>query len=295
MKKKPLVSIIMNCYNGEQYLTHSIDSIICQTYTNWELIFWDNNSTDNSSKILKSYSDKRIKYFHSKRKTVLYEARNLTIKKARGEFVAFLDVDDMWSKNKLSLQIAKFKSKSIGLVYSNFYKIYDNKKKKIAYHNRLPKGRVTSLIIKNYQIGILTVVIRRSLMVKKLFDYKYDLLSDYDYILHFSLKHSFASIDQPLAFYRIHDDQLQKKKMVTQAKQFCEWFKKKNIKRKFKKYDLSSIYKKYEYYDLLQDLDKSKIKLFFKLFKKFDLINFVKINTFIFFPKKIIFKFIENV
>ena len=116
MTNKPLVSIIMNCYNGEKYLKHSIKSIINQKYVNWELIFWDNKSTDNSAKILKKFKDKRIKYFYAKKKTVLYKARNLALKKAKGKFIAFLDVDDLWTKDKLSKQIPKFKDKKVGIV-----------------------------------------------------------------------------------------------------------------------------------------------------------------------------------
>ena len=102
--------------------------------------------------------------------------------------------------------------------------------KKLAYKNILPSGKITSQIIKNYQIGILTVVLRKSLLNKKLFDFKYDLLSDYDFVLNFSLKHDFNVVNQPLAYYRIHENQLQKKKMIIQAKQFCEWFEKKKLK-----------------------------------------------------------------
>ncbi len=100
MIKKPSVSIIMNCLNGEEYLKDSLSSIVNQTYKNWELIFWDNRSTDKSADILKSFKDKRIRYFYAKKKTVLYRARNLAIKKARGKFIAFLDVDDFWEKNR---------------------------------------------------------------------------------------------------------------------------------------------------------------------------------------------------
>ena len=160
----------MNCYNGQEFLKHSIESVISQTYKNWELIFWDNKSTDNSSKILKKYKDKRIKYFYAKKKTTLYEARNLAIKKSKGEFIGFLDVDDFWIKNKLELQVPLFQENKVGLVYSNFYKLYKNKKK-LAYKNDLPSGKVTRQIIKNYQIGILTVMLRKSFLNKnKLFD-----------------------------------------------------------------------------------------------------------------------------
>ena len=118
---KPLVSIIMNCYNGEKYLDESLKSIINQTYKNWELIFWDNLSTDNSKRIFEKYKDKRFKYFQAKKHTVLYKARNLAIKNTNGEFIAFLDTDDIWLKDKLSQQIKLFYNKNIGLVYGNYW------------------------------------------------------------------------------------------------------------------------------------------------------------------------------
>ena len=83
--------------------------------------------------------------------------------------------------------------------------------------------------------------------------------------------------------------------MILQAEQFCRWFLKKNIKKKFIKYDISSIQKKYEYYDLLKELNKSKIKLYFKMLKNFNFKNFLKLNALVLFPHKFIFKFIDNV
>ena len=76
MKEKvPLISIIMNCYNGEKYLTESINSLISQTHKNWELIFWDNQSIDSSAKIFKSYEDKRFEYFYQTNRKFLHEQR----------------------------------------------------------------------------------------------------------------------------------------------------------------------------------------------------------------------------
>ena len=296
MKNKPLVSIIMNCYNGEKFLKESIQSVISQKYKNWELIFWDNKSTDRSAEILKSFKDKRIKYYKSKKKTVLYRARNLALAKTKGKFIAFLDTDDIWCKDKLSLQIPKFNNKSVGLVYSNFFKLNNNRKKNLAFKNKLPSGNVTHLIIKNYQVGILTVVLRKKfLKIKKLFDFKYDLLADFDFILNFSKKYNFASIEKPLACYRIHENQLQKIEMISQAKQFCLWFKKKNIEKKFKNYDLSQIVRKYEYYDIIKNIEQSKIKTLVKLYYKFSVKNFLKVMCILILPKKILFRFIENV
>ena len=88
-EEKPLVSVIMNCHNGEKYLKQSVKSIIAQTYNNWELIFWDNQSTDNSKNIIYKFSDNRIKYFKSTSFKKLYESRNLAIQKAKGKLVFF--------------------------------------------------------------------------------------------------------------------------------------------------------------------------------------------------------------
>ena len=104
-KKKFLVSIIINCFNGEKYLKDCLESVRLQTYANWEIIFWDNKSKDNSKKIFKSFKDKRFKYFLAKKHTNLYEAKNLALKKANGDIIAFLDTDDLWLKNKLQKQV----------------------------------------------------------------------------------------------------------------------------------------------------------------------------------------------
>ncbi len=130
-KDQSLISVIVNCYNGEKFLKTCIESILQQTYRNLEIIFWDNKSTDNSKKILENFSDNRIHYFKAEKFTKLYEARNLAIKKAKGKYIAFLDVDDWWLPEKLEKQIILFqKDNSLKMVYSNFYVVDDKYKKK---------------------------------------------------------------------------------------------------------------------------------------------------------------------
>ena len=111
----------MNCYNGEAYLHKSIQSVLAQTYKNWELIFWDNRSEDKSAEIFKSYEDERLKYYHAAKHTLLYRARNEAIKKSSGEFIAFLDTDDFWEKDKLELQMPLFNDTEVGVVYGNHF------------------------------------------------------------------------------------------------------------------------------------------------------------------------------
>lgn len=105
MLEQPLVSVLMNCYNGERYLREAIESVLAQTYQNWELIFWDNQSTDCSAAICKNYGDSRIRYFCASEHTELGIARILAFHKIRGEYVAVLDADDISHPDRLMRQV----------------------------------------------------------------------------------------------------------------------------------------------------------------------------------------------
>ena len=94
MKSNKLVSIIMTCHNGEAFLNEAIRSIKNQTYSNWELIFFDNFSKDRSEEIIKTFNDKRIKYFKTNQLVNLGTVRKLSYAQCQGEFISFLDVDD---------------------------------------------------------------------------------------------------------------------------------------------------------------------------------------------------------
>ena len=214
--KKPLVSIIMNCFNGAVYLNESIKSVLSQTYDNWELIFWDNQSIDTSAKIFQSYKDKRLLYFYAKEHTTLYKARNLAIEKSRGDYIAFLDTDDLWDKTKLELQLPHFNDPEVGVVFSNFWLIKENLKKKKLYMNKkLPRGSIYNELINYYSVGILTTIIRKEfyLKLKKRFDERFSIVGDFDLFLRLSKICLFESIQKPLAFYRLHS-----KNLLTQSK-----------------------------------------------------------------------------
>ena len=264
MNKSPLVSVIMNCYNGEKYLNDSLNSLLSQNYSNWELIFWDNISTDNSKKIFESYKDKRFKYYSATKHEILYKARNLAIKKTSGDYIAFLDTDDIWSKDKLSSQIELFSDKKIGLVYGNYWRynpVSFFNKKKLAKKNKLPKGKITDYLLKEYFIGMLTVVIRKKFIedMENVFNTKFDMLSDMDFILRFSKKYDFECVNYPIATYRIHKDQLQNKNFLIQADQFNEWYEKIRSSKEFGQEEkINTIKNKAEFFKILSLIYKKK-------------------------------------
>ena len=118
MNEKPLISILMNSHNGEKYLDDSVGSLINQSYQNWELIFYDNCSNDNTKKIINNFNDKRIKYFRSKKYLTLGQARKSAEVHLRGEFIGILDSDDIWLRNKIKDQIKFFNDDRVGLIIS---------------------------------------------------------------------------------------------------------------------------------------------------------------------------------
>ena len=105
LDKEPLVSIIMNCYNGQRYLKAALDSVRNQSYQNWEIIFWDNCSSDNSSKIAKNFGSDKLKYYKSNTKQSLGHARYNALKVCNGHFISILDSDDIWYQDKLKTQV----------------------------------------------------------------------------------------------------------------------------------------------------------------------------------------------
>ena len=205
---EPLVSILMNCYNGEKYLREAIDSVLAQTYLNWELIFWDNQSTDHSAEIFKDYKDKRLKYFYSPKHTLLYDARNLAAEKSTGNYIAFLDVDDYWEESKLERQMNVFTSDSnVAMVYSNyFFKNEIKQTKKIQHKVKLPEGIIVDILLRKHIVGLLTMVIDRNFLTErnKPFDPRLHNIGDFDVAIKISAKNKVACIQQPLATYRWH-------------------------------------------------------------------------------------------
>src|SRR5678816_3554086 len=115
----PTVTVLMNCYNSDRFLDEAIRSVFDQTYPDWEIVFWDNQSTDRSPEIARRYEG-RLRYFRGETFLTLGAARNEALKKAQGRYVALLDCDDLWLPDKLEKQVLLMeKNASLGLVFSD--------------------------------------------------------------------------------------------------------------------------------------------------------------------------------
>ena len=188
MNTKPLVSIIINCHNGEKYLKQTLHSVLNQTYTNWEVIFFDNSSNDKSKNIFKSLNDKRLRYFYSKKKLNLYDARNKAIYKACGDYISFLDTDDLWKKNFLREHIRIIKKFDTHIVYSKYYIKNENKGKIYLKEEKdLFSGHITQNLLNNYSVGILAVIIKKSIFNEYKFNDNLNIIGDFDFFIRLSL------------------------------------------------------------------------------------------------------------
>ena len=206
-RAEPLVSVLMNCRNGERYLRAAIDSVIVQTYQNWEIVFWDNRSTDGSAAICKSYADPRIRYFHSDEDSNLGGARAFALAQVRGELVAVLDVDDLWLPCKLELQVPCFDDPEVGVVISDtLFFTDDGKQRQLFRDGPPPQGRVFHELVAHYFVSLETAVLRKSAIdaAGVGFDSTYSHICDLDLITRLSFDWKLVCVEQVLAQWRVH-------------------------------------------------------------------------------------------
>jgi len=279
-----LVSIIINCYNGEKFLSRCLESVINQTYENWEIVFWDNCSTDNSKKIFQKYNDDRFNYYKSDKLTNLSIARNLAISKSKGKYLSFLDVDDYWEKNKIGSQISFFKNKDTSLVFSNFYfeKSF-NKNKEISIKKKLPKNNMVNFFLSKYPVSISTVVFNKEIIKDHLFNEKYHCIGDFDFVMKTALSYQIYGINDPLVTVSIHEENETKKKFKLYILELLNWYK--NCDRKFLKLKNYKNYKFNIYYELAKCcLNEKKYRSLLVIFKLLPFVYKIKI-TIIYFIK----------
>ena len=260
MNPTPLISVIVNCYNGQKFLNKCINSILDQTYTNFEIIFWNNKSDDDSLLVIKKYTDKRIKIFNSKIHTNISIARNNAIKESIDEYICFLDVDDYWSKYKLEKQIISFKSEEIGLSFTNFWYIKNSKNKetKKKIYLKFETGLINKLI-KKYEIVLSTIMVKR-VIIERIdipFDEEYHIISDFDFTVNLLLITKYHHIKDHLTYRTWHGENESIKKRRDAVKEIENWIENNNEKYKNYSNEINFLEKKV-FYDKINYKIKDK-------------------------------------
>lgn len=208
MNEYPLVSIIMPNYNSEDFISESIESVINQTYTNWELIIVDDCSTDRSVDIIRKFmiSDNRIKLIINNRNIGAALSRNKAIEVANGEFIAFLDSDDLWLENKLEYQITYMIKNNIDFSYTYYF--INRKGDRVI---EAPKHLNYQKLLRYNYIGCLTVIYRvKNIGKLQIIDLK--KRNDYALWLKILKKVDGYLLAEPLAIYRKRDSSLSSNK-----------------------------------------------------------------------------------
>ena len=224
MKK---ISVIVNCHNGEKYLADCLESILKQKYKNLEIILYDNFSTDNSKIIVNNFKDDRIKLFSSNKKLHLYDARNEAITNASGELIAFLDVDDWWDENYLISRAKKFDDYNYDIFYTNTLIFYEKNKRFSKYKDYiLPTGKIYKKLAKDYCIIVSGLILRKKIFDKiGGFNPKFNIIGDFDFVMRASKTHNFHALDEPLIFYRVHQNNFSKNNSSIFFEEFSLWCK----------------------------------------------------------------------
>ena len=204
------VSVVINCHNSEKYIKETLTSALNQTYEDIEIICYDNFSKDNTKKIILSFRDERIKYFYSNKFFTLGKARNHAIKQCKGEFIAFLDSDDIWKKNKLEYQLIYFKDPKVGIVTSNTEIFNERGFIKNMYSSKnLPKsGKVFKILFTNYNISLETAIIRSDVLKKLdyIFDERFEIIEEFDLFCRISINYKLFFVNKVLSKWRMHSN-----------------------------------------------------------------------------------------
>ena len=213
MVQHPIVSVIITTYNRGYLIDKAINSVLNQTYQDYEIIIVDDGSTDNTKEVVKGFIDSRINYIFYADNLGVSAARNTGIKASQGEYIALLDSDDEWLPEKLEKQVVILQNESfeVGVVCSWQFNINANGEYICRRH--LPKkgGNIYEDLLYTNPISAPTLLIRKECFEKVgLFD---DLLNgqeDWDMWIRISKYYEFALIKIPLLKYRLHPNQISK-------------------------------------------------------------------------------------
>lgn len=213
--EKEKVSIIVPMYNAEKFIGKTIESVLSQTYENWEMLIMNDVSTDNSLAVVSEFvkKDKRIKIVNTEKNVGVVKGRNFLIELASGKYIAFLDSDDYWHSEKLEKQIKFMKGKNASISCTEYTRVRENGEK-INEVIIKPEISYTDMLKNNY-LGCLTVMYDVEKIGKRYFK---ELDKNEDYVLWLEIVKDVKTIyglKENLAYYRVLDNSRSSNKVKT--------------------------------------------------------------------------------
>jgi glycosyltransferase involved in cell wall biosynthesis len=200
----PKVSVIINCLNGENFVRQAIQSVYDQTCQDWEIIFWDNASTDSTPDIARSFADGRLRYFRSRETVPLGTARQWAMAEARGEWLAILDHDDLFLPRRLERQLAELAKDDYVFCYAGYREVDEGGRLLRSVVPRFRSGDVLNDLLSDFECNIVTAMMRRDVLTVM----KVDTISGFamadEYYLYLGLagRGKVCVVPEVLAVYR---------------------------------------------------------------------------------------------
>jgi glycosyltransferase, family 2 len=213
--EKEKVSIIVPMYNAEKFIGKTIESVLAQTYQNWEMLIMNDVSTDNSLAIVSMYAkkDERIKIVNTEKNVGVVKGRNFLIDLASGKYIAFLDADDYWHNEKLEKQIKFMKEKNASISCTEYTRVKENEEK---INDVIIKEEISyNDMLKNNYLGCLTVIYDAKKIGKRYFK---ELEKNEDYVLWLEIVkdvNTIYGLKENLAYYRVLDNSRSSNKVKT--------------------------------------------------------------------------------
>ena len=210
----PLISVVIPTYNSGQFIRKTLQSVINQTYGNWEILITDDCSQDNTVQVVREImqNEKRIKLFEQRENQGPARARNIGIKHARGKYIAFLDADDSWLSEKLQIQTRFMEEQGLGISFTDYYLLNEHSDSKKKFQSLLSEVNYTDIVRFNY-IACSTVMYNQDSLGKHFMP---DIRNRQDWGLWIKLikiAGTAVRISQPLTNYLLREDSISSNKL----------------------------------------------------------------------------------
>lgn len=212
-EQQPLVSIVLPVYNGEKYLKESLDSVLTQTYQNWELVIINDGSTDGTENLILNYKDQRIKYFPNDGNKGIIYSLNRGLRESKGEYIARLDADDIALPFRIEKQVVFMSENPDYTLCGTYFQTIDSKGKFLKNVAFPSNNRDAQSYLLLHNCFCHSAIMMRSLIAKDLqYDEKFQICEDYDLWYRISRLGKILNLPEYATLYRVHDNNMSTRK-----------------------------------------------------------------------------------